>query len=78
MAVRTPQQILLLGGMRIVRWNIIHMGAVASELPADSAGISANELCNLSVAEAVYIISSYTTALFYAKMLIVHTDLLFW
>ena len=71
--IGAPKEILFLGGMGIVSWNVVHMGTVAPDFSGYRADISPNQPGDLSITSAVHIIFSYTTPLFYAKMMIVHT-----
>ena len=73
MTVGAPQQILLLCRMRAIRRNVVHVGAVASDFPRHCAYIPSNQFCYFSIAESIHIIFPYTTPLFYAKMMVVHT-----
>ena len=73
MAIRAPQQILLLCCVRVVGGDVVHVGAVSSYLPRHRADVSADQPGDLSVAQAIDVIFSYTRALFYGKMVVVHT-----
>src|SRR5699024_9443251 len=72
MAVGPPQQILLLSCVWIVSGNVIHMCTVPSYLPRNRAHVPSYQPCDLSVAQPIHIIFPYTTAFFYAKMMVVH------
>jgi len=50
-----------------------HAGTVSAYLPRHCARIPANQPGNLTAAQAIHVIFPYTTALFYAKMMAVHT-----
>ena len=50
------------------------MGEVAVQLSGYSTDISTDKFCNLAKTFARFIIFSYTTAFFYVKMSVVHTD----
>ena len=50
-----------------------HAGTVSAYLPRRCARIPANQPGNLTAAQANHVIFPYTTALFYAKMMAVHT-----
>ena len=76
MAIGATKKVLLLGGMGIIRWYIIHVRAVASDLTGNSADISSYESCYFSIAQSIHEIFPYTTPFFYAKMMVVHTGLL--
>ena len=73
MAIGSSQQVFLLGCVRVVGGNVVHVGTVAPYLPRHRADVSADQPGNLSVAQAVHVIFSYTRALFYGKMMVVHT-----
>ena len=53
--------------------DVVHVGAVPAYLPLHCAHIPANQPGNLMAAQAIHVIFPYTTALFYAKMMAVHT-----
>ena len=50
-----------------------HAGTVSAYLPRHCARIPANQPGNLTAAQAIHVIFPYTTALFYAKKMAVHT-----
>ena len=50
-----------------------HAGTVSAYLPRHCARIPANQPGNLTAAQAIHVIFPYTTALFYTKMMAVHT-----
>ena len=52
---------------------VVHVGAVPAYLPLHCAHIPANQPGSLMAAQAIHVIFPYTTALFYAKMMAVHT-----
>ena len=72
-AVGMPQQILLMCCVRVIGRDVVHVGAVSPDLSRYGTHIPANQLGNLSIAQPVHIIFPYTTPLFYAKMMVVHT-----
>ena len=53
--------------------DVVHVGAVPAYLPLHCAHIPTNQPGNLMAAQAIHVIFPYTTALFYAKMMAVHT-----
>ena len=53
--------------------DVVHVGAVPAYLPLHCAHIPANQPGSLMAAQAIHVIFPYTTALFYAKMMAVHT-----
>ena len=73
MAIGTAQQIFLLCCVRVVGGDVVHMGTVAADLPRHRADVSADQPGDLSVVQSVDVIFSYTGALFYGKMMVVHT-----
>lgn len=50
------------------------MGEVAIQFSRNSANVSADEFSDFTITFTVFVIISYTTAFFYAKMGVVHTD----
>ena len=52
--------------------DVVHVGAVPAYLPLHCAHIPANQPGSLMAAQAIHVIFPYTTALFYAKMMVVH------
>ena len=75
MAVGAPQKVLLLSGMRIICRDVIHVGAVTAYLSGNCAGAPTNKLRDFPITQSIHVIFSYTTALFYGKMMVVHTGL---
>lgn len=65
-AVGAPQQILLLCCVRVVCWDVIYMGATPSYFPRHRTCIPADQPGDFAAAQAVHVIFSYTTALFYS------------
>ena len=55
------------------RSEFVHAGTVSAYLPRRCARIPANQPGNLTAAQAIRVIFPYTTALFYTKMMAVHT-----
>ena len=53
--------------------RLLHMAAVPPYLPRHSTHVSPDQPSDLSIAQPIHIIFPYTTALFYGKMMIVHT-----
>ena len=53
--------------------GFVHAGTVSAYRPRRCARIPANQPGNLTAAQAIRVIFPYTTALFYAKMMAVHT-----
>ena len=72
-AIRTPQQILLLRCMRVIGRYVIHMCAVSPYFPRYCTHVSPNQPSNLPLTQSVYIIFPYTAPFFYGKMMVVHT-----
>ncbi len=60
--------------MRIICGNLFHVGEVAIQFSRNSANVSADEFSDFTITFTVFVIISYTTAFFYAKMRVVHTD----
>ena len=60
-------------GMLVVSWNVLYIFRISPDFSGYRADISPNHPGDLSITSAVHIIFSYTTPLFYAKMMIVHT-----
>lgn len=50
------------------------MGEVAIQFSRNSANVSADEFSDFTITFPVFVIISYTTAFFYTKMGVVHTD----
>ena len=59
--------------VRVASRDGVHAGTVSAYLPRHCARIPANQPGNLTAAQANHIIFPYTTALFYTKMMAVHT-----
>ena len=57
----------------VIGRDVVHVGAVPAYLPLHCAHIPANQPGSLLAAQAIHVIFPYTTALFYAKMMAVHT-----
>ena len=57
----------------VIGRDVVHVGAVPAYLPLHCAHIPANQPGSLMAAQAIHVIFPYTTALFYAKMMAVHT-----
>ena len=55
------------------RSEFVHAGTISAYLPRHCARIPANQPGNLTAAQAIHVIFPYTTALFYAKKMAVHT-----
>lgn len=73
MAVGVTKKVLLLGCVDGAGGDVVYVGAVAADLTVRCAYISANQSGYLAVAQAIQVIFSHTTALFYGKMAVVHT-----
>ena len=67
------RQVLPVRCVRVASRDGVHAGTVSAYLPRRCARIPANQPGNLTAAQAIRVIFPYTTALFYAKKMAVHT-----
>ena len=67
------RQVLLERCVRVASRGAVHAGTISAYLPRHCARIPANQPGNLTAAQAIRVIFPYTTALFYTKMMAVHT-----
>ena len=66
-ALGTAKEIFFLGGVRVVGRDVVHVRAVAANLTRDGADVPAEQARNFAAAQAIDVIFSYTTALFYVR-----------
>ena len=59
--------------VRVIGRDVVHVGTVTSYLSGHCIDVPPDQPGYLAVTQPIYVIFPYTTALFYAKMVVVHT-----
>ena len=69
----TTHQILILCCVRVIGRDVVHVRTVSAYLSGHCTDVSADQPGDLAVTQPIHVIFPYTTALFYGKMMVVHT-----